>query len=136
MKLNKLGCQILESEYKFHPRPWVEFLVDGESIDSLLKTGHKSIPLSYFKNDLPSYFDYFLNKEIYNLAICKCGESSCGSVKCIIEKKNDFVIFKEIFIGINKFPNLEFKFSRENFDEVIKEIVEKQDKYKEDSKSK
>ena len=122
MKLNKLGFQISKNDHKFDQSNWIEFLIDGESLSTLLETRHKSIPFCYFEKDLPSYYEYHLGKEIYYLAVCNCGIASCGSITCVLDKKEDFVTFQSISIGSRKFSE-EFRFTRENYDLEIKKIL-------------
>ena len=50
---------------------------------------------------------------------------------CVIKKDGDVVTFREIFNDGLEFPkDLEFKFSRDNYDAVVKEIVGRTNEYK------
>ncbi|MGI8670754.1 MAG: hypothetical protein ACR2J3_13050 [Aridibacter sp.] len=142
MESNKLSYRIIELndqsikddyfvDYEDSPTISFEFLIDGKPIGSLLETNNKAVPYYYFENDLPSYFHKYRNKEIHIIGVCSCGIDSCGNASCILEKEKEFVVFREIFKDGYEFPeNFQFKFSRENFDAVITEIVEKANEYK------
>ena len=142
MKLNKLSYRIIEPndqsieddyfvDYEDFPTISFELLIDGETISDLLKTNNKTIHYYYFENDLPSYFHSYRNKEIHIIGVCSCGIDSCGSATCVLDKGEDLVAFREIFNGGLEFPkDFEFRFSRENYDSMIKEVIEQANKYK------
>jgi hypothetical protein len=132
VKVNKLGYQITEAKNEFLPERWIELLIDDESIGHLLKTDNRAIPSYYFKTDLPSYFHHYKNRRIYILGVCSCAEAGCGHSGCELEKRDDFVTFRDIFNDGFEFPqNFEFIFFRENYDAVINEIINLEGKRKE-----
>lgn len=142
MKLNKLAYRVVEQndqtieedyfvDYEDSPTISFELLIDGNSIGSLLNTNNKAIPYYYFEEDLPSYFHSYRNKEIHIIGICSCGVGGCGDATCVLEKSEDLIIFREIFKDGYEFPeNFQFKFSRQNYESVIAEIVKKGNEYK------
>ena len=135
MKLNKLSYRIVKPDdrsikekyfvdYEDCPTISFEFLIDGKTIGSLLETNNKAIPYYYFEGDLPSYFHRHRNKKVHIIGVCSCGVDGCGSATCVLEKGEDFVIFREIFKDGFEFPkDFQFKFSKQNYESIIEEIV-------------
>lgn len=143
MELNKLTYRVVEQndqtieedyfvDYQDSPTISFELLIDGKSISSLLEASNKAIPYYYFEeNDLPSYFYNYRNKQVHTIGVCSCGVSGCGESTCVLEKSEDFVTFREIFKDGFEFPEeFQFKFSRQNYESVITEIVKKANEYK------
>lgn len=144
MKLSKLGYRIVEPndqtikevyfvDFADSPTISFELLIDEKSVSSLLKANNKAIPYYYFeKDDLPFYFHNYRNKEVHIIGVRSCGESGCGESTCVLDKNEDFVIFKEIYKDGFEFPkDFNFKFSRGNYDSVINEINKLAKEYKE-----
>jgi hypothetical protein len=139
MKLNNLSYQIIEfNEQNIEegyfvkdeelPIISIEFLIDGKTVSDLLKTNNKAIPYYLFENDLPKFSR---NEELYLLGVCKCGVDGCGRVTCVVNKEQGFVTFREISNNRVKFPKeFEFRFSRENYDLVITEVLKKINEYR------
>lgn len=134
MKLNKLSYQIIEGDEGDHLEGlWFELLIDGEQIDFLVEKDERAIPYDYFDEneiDLPSYFNDFFKKSVYTLGVCSCGFGGCGETRCFVEKNSEIVSLKSIPSGILELEDFDFNFLRENYDEVMKEIVEKANRYK------
>ena len=144
MKLNKLSYRIVEPneqtieedyfvDYEDSPTISFELLIDEKPISSLLEANNKAIPYHYFdKDNLPSYFHNYRNKEVHIIGVCSCGQCGCGESTCVLEKNDDFVIFRDIFKDGFEFPkDFSFKFSRENYNSVINEIKKLAKEYKE-----
>ncbi len=144
MNLNKLSYRIVEPneqtikedyfvDYEHSPTISFELLIDEKPISSLLEANNKAIPYYYFEeNDLPSYFHNYRSRQVYIIGVCSCGEGGCGESTCVLEKDEDFVIFKEIYKDGFEFPkDFSFKFSQENYDSVISEIIKLAKEYKE-----
>ncbi|HEX8638260.1 MAG TPA: hypothetical protein VF692_09370 [Pyrinomonadaceae bacterium] len=128
MELNKLSYRVINWENEFLPSDYIELVVDGEPISVMLKSEYKSIPFRLFRNDdLPSYHQKYTGKRIYILGVCSCAEAGCGHSGCELEKKKNFVVFQEIFAD-NHESHKELKFSRENYDSVVGEIIKEVNK--------
>ena len=112
-----------------------ELLVDGKLIERLELGDNRAIPYWLFeKDDLPSYFNHYRQREEHLLGVCSCGESGCGSAGCVIEKDSECVKFGEIFVDGFTFPSdYGFRFARENYDDVIHRISEDLRKFKEET---
>lgn len=142
MKLNKLSFRVVEVEGEHIPNFSIELIIDDKPLGILFDTQDNKIPHWYVEEDLtanylysgedlPSYYDNYKNKEIHLIGVCSCGESGCGCLGCVIKKDGDVVTFREIFNDGLEFPkDLEFKFSRDNYDAVVKEIVGRTNEYK------
>ncbi len=136
-ELNKLSYQVEEDEKR--SRLWFELLVDGETVENLIKD-EKAIPHYYFEddeNDLPYYINYE-NKKLHFLGVCICGHDGCGNIACEMEKDENFVNLKVFFYGSGYKPaeDIKFRFSRENYDSVIGEIRKRAKEYKEANENK
>lgn len=133
MKLNKLSYRTIEQKDEFLPELWFELIVDGESIEKFIGED-KAIPYYYFEDDgddLPFYINTYHNKKLHFLGVCSCGSDGCGHRACEVEKDESFVNIQVFFYGSYKpQENIEFRFSRENYDFVISEIRKRSKEYK------
>ena len=136
--LNILSYRIIENDSKYTADLLFELIIDGDPICSnLAEIGDNAIPYYDFENkDLP-YFRYeYKGVRQYIIAVCVCGNAGCGSETCQIIKEGDYVIFRDFSSGCNLPPDAEFKFSRENYDSIISQIVERVNEYKQANESK
>ena len=130
MKLNKLSYRVIKDDYE--PKFSIELLIDEKPIGVLFETEERKIPYYLFEKDLPSYHSDYENKEFHIIGVCSCGDAGCGCLGCVLKKEADFVTLQEIFNDGFRFPkDLMFRFSRENYDSVLEEILGRVREYKE-----
>lgn len=122
MKFNRLAYRCIEDDYLS-----IELLVDGKPIEGLAELDNRAIPSYDFeKNELPSGY----HENDYILGVCSCGIAGCGSAECEILREKDCVIFRNFKYGHSLPENTEFRFTHENYDSVMRSIVEDIEKYK------
>jgi len=123
--MNKLDFRVIKhKEEKFSLGISFELIIDGIEIGKLLKTEENQISHWYFeKADLESYYNEFADKTDYVIGVCSCGESGCGMLGCEISKNDAVVVMKNMFNDGKKYGDkLKFRFSRENYDDVMQRI--------------
>ncbi len=126
MKFNKLGCRCLEDDYLS-----IELLIDEKPIEGLAESDNRAIPFYYFENDdLPHFYSEYEGFELYVLGVCSCGDAGCGSAECEIVQEKDWVVFRNFRYGHSLLEDAEFRFTHENYNSVIKAIVDEVRKYK------
>ena len=122
MKFNELSYCCQDGDYLS-----IQLLIDGEPFDGLIEADNQAIPFYFFDKDIlpKGYHD-----KDYLLGVCSCGDAGCGSVECEIIREKDCVIFRNFKYGHSLPKDAQFKFTHENYDSVMKSIIEKVKKYK------
>lgn len=122
MKFNKLNYRCIENDYLS-----IELLIDEKPIEGLIEADNQAIPFYFFEKDvLPQGY----HKNDYLLGACSCGDSGCGSAECEIIREDNCVVFQNFKYGHSLPKDAEFKFSHENYDSVMRSIIEEVKKYK------
>lgn len=129
MKLNQLSYQLINDGNGLS----VELFVDDVSINKLADSDNEAIPFWIFDNELP-FLGTDKDSDVRIVGVCVCGEYGCGNTRCRVIKEQDIVIFREFFVDSYTNPrNIEFKFSSENYNSVISEIIKEVREFKDKS---
>ena len=103
-----------------------ELLVDGVALAEQVDSEDTLIPYWIIDKGIPTFPPYEIPNEISEriIAACGCGEYGCDCITCKIEIGNNFVIFREFKRpGYSRVINKTFEFTKENFQEVEKQLA-------------
>ena len=104
-----------------------DLLIDDVPLRNLVG-GANGIPYWIFEGDLP-YLPLFgdssaIEREERIVCVCSCGEYGCGHTSCRVIKDSDTVIFRDFDNMVSsEGQKKQFRFSRQNYDAVVAEIV-------------
>lgn len=116
-----------------------ELLVDGVPLAELVNYEDTLIPFWIIDNGIPTFPPHESPEEINEriVAVCGCGEYGCDSITCQIEIAKDFVIFSKFKRpGYSRIINETFIFTKENFQEIEKQITNEATKIRQNFENK
>lgn len=112
-----------------------ELYVDNVRLCELIGGDNPAFPYWIVEDDLP-HFPPQKNVDSSSptkriICVCSCGEYGCGHTHCTVDKGGDFVVFRDFAPETSETGrNMQFTFSRRNYDEVVSEIVSAASKQK------
>lgn len=121
MKLNTLN-------YKFFDQNdgSFELFIDDVSLAEQIDYEESLIPFWIIDKGIPTFPPHGSAEQISEriVAVCGCGEYGCDCTTCRVEIENDFVTFSEFRRpGYSRVIDKTFKFTKENFEEVEKNLA-------------
>jgi hypothetical protein len=112
-------------------------LVDGQPLAALTGSLDREVPLYLIEEDdlprptdsavlpwlanIPHYRGHLV--ELRVVGVCSCGEQGCGCTVCRVVRDGDLVVLLDALgSGIAAVSEKEYRFSRANFEAVVKGI--------------
>ena len=111
----------------------IELCVDERPLAELIGAKDGAIPYWLFKNELPFFPpEVAPTNDTRIVGVCSCGEYGCAHTTCRVITERDTVVFKSFDGDVSGDGSAyECRFSFENYDSVIKEIIKVTTAFKE-----
>lgn len=106
-----------------------ELLIDGKLLSEVIYSADTHIPYWIIEDNLPYFPPHspeFRQNQNFIISACDgCGEYGCGNTHCKIVQEGDEVVFSDFSGDLPpESKEKEFRFSIENYNLVVSEIVE------------